>query len=210
MKVGDQIAVDDCVVITKKTAPPPYYTDPSLIEAMSNVHRTVKDERLRKILQEAGGLGTQRTQSDAIEKNITDEFLYRDGDKLLPTPMCREVMPFIDDSIKDPVLTAKWEAGLKRIETGEMKAEVFMNSLDTFVRDGVKKVLSIKIEGKHIKVVEPSQPKLEVEPLEGHGLTCPKCKKGQMVTRLSSKTEKRFLGCSNFSKGACKHAEFPE
>lgn len=56
-------------------------------------------------------------------------------------------------------------------------------------------------------------PKVEVEPLPGHGKTCPTCGKGKMLTRMIGQGEhkgKRFLACDQWSKddkNSCKHTE---
>src|SRR3546814_7741481 len=49
-----------------------------------------------------------------------------------------------------------------------------------------------------------------LEPLEGDGKPCPKCKKGVMRTRMAGSGRsagQRFLGCSAYPK--CKHLEKP-
>src|SRR3546814_12548030 len=50
----------------------------------------------------------------------------------------------------------------------------------------------------------------QLEPLEGDGKPCPKCKKGVMRTRMAGSGRsagQRFLGCSAYPK--CKHLEKP-
>lgn len=58
-----------------------------------------------------------------------------------------------------------------------------------------------------------SGPTQQVKPAEGHGKTCPKCGKGQLITR-KSKAGNVFLGCNNWVKDnpklSCDHVEFLE
>lgn len=62
-------------------------------------------------------------------------------------------------------------------------------------------------ECKHVQW--PDKP--PVEPMDGHGEPCPKCKDGQMVTRMVGKGDnkgKRFLSCNKYPE--CKHSSFPK
>lgn len=62
-------------------------------------------------------------------------------------------------------------------------------------------------------VFPESGPKQDIKPVEGHGKECPKCHKGQLVTR-KSKTGSFFLSCNNWVKDkpelSCDHREFIE
>jgi DNA topoisomerase-3 len=62
-------------------------------------------------------------------------------------------------------------------------------------------------------VFPDSGPKKDVKPADGHGRTCPKCGKGQLITR-KGKTGAIFLGCNNWVKDnkslSCDYVEFPE
>ena len=67
---------------------------------------------------------------------------------------------------------------------------------------------------RECKHIPGRKPKVDVEPLEGHGKACPVCGEGQMLTRTvtkegSPKHGQRFLGCSRFRDG-CNHSEWPE
>lgn len=54
-------------------------------------------------------------------------------------------------------------------------------------------------------------PKKPVEPMEGHGKPCPQCGQGTMETREFTRDGQtvRFLGCSRYKEGACRHTERP-
>lgn len=57
-------------------------------------------------------------------------------------------------------------------------------------------------------VVWPDRPQQQVDPMPGHGSTCPTCGKGTLVTRKSAKSGKRFMSCTNWRKDdptSCKH-----
>lgn len=63
-------------------------------------------------------------------------------------------------------------------------------------------------------IVWPDRPKADpVPPAKGHGETCKKCGKGQMITMKSAKTGAIYLKCNNWKKDApnnCDNFAFPE
>lgn len=205
-ETGQRIAVNSVRVISKKTSPPPAYTDASLIQAMTEIHLTVDDPKLREVLSKTNGLGTERTRHDFIEKNIKDEYLSREKNgEIHTTRKARAILPALSRTVKDPVLTAKWEAGLKAVAAGELDPERFRQSQISALRKELDYALQVKIDGTNLKQFNSSTQNLEK--LEKDGSKCPKCSDGILLTRVSKKDQKRFLGCSNFAKGTCKHIE---
>lgn len=203
---GQRIGVLSVKVQNKVTGPPPAYNDASLIEAMTKIHLTVEDPELKEVLSKTNGLGTERTRHEFIEKNIKDEYLVREKNgELHATEKARVIMPFLSKSIKDPILTAKWEAGLRAVAAGELSPDQFKSSQISFVKKSIEAALSCKIESNVLKRFDA--PKKPIEKLEKDGSKCPKCSDGILLTRTSKKDNKRFLGCSNFPKGTCKHIE---
>ena len=54
-------------------------------------------------------------------------------------------------------------------------------------------------------------PQPKIEPLEGHGETCPKCSEGKLMTRqvMSGQHKgKKFLSCDKYP--ACDHSQWPQ
>lgn len=199
MNIGQHLAVDKIEIIKKKTKPPPRYTEESLLEAMCNVHLTVKDADLRNILSETKGLGTERTRADMIDKNIKEDYLQLDGRHIVPTEKTRALMPYIVNDLKDPILTAKWESVLKKIAEGKVPPEKFMEAQKGIVKDLVEKILNLSIQSSALEPLRTS-----VEPIVGHGKSCPTCGKGVLMTRVNKKSNKAFLGCSLFQSDGCK------
>lgn len=206
MTKGDAVLAEKSDVISKRTTPPPYFNDGSLIAAMTNVHKFVTDPEVKKRLKENDGLGTEATRANIIETLLKRKFLERKGKtKLVSTKEGRSVIDALDNEVTSPGLTAIWEAQLKKIEKGEASeaqfTEILLKSLRSMIEKGKGKTVTIK--------------GASIEPLPGHGEICPKCGVGKMVTRMLHKGEhkgKKFLVCDAWSKddpNSCKHAVWP-
>lgn len=193
-----------------ETKPPKRYTEGTLISAMTSVHRFVTNEADRKILRDTKGIGTERTRGEIIETLKKRNYLSRGkGGDLIPTDLGIALIQNLPRELSDPVTTAKWEMALGLIEQGKMTRQQF----GSMTRASTTKLVQALegLTGKFdlarlgIKAGE-SKPRPEVdESLPGHGETCEKCKKGQMIGKRFS-TGKAVLGCSNYP--ACKHSKW--
>lgn len=205
ISIGDKLQVESVQVLKKKTKPPPRFTEHSLLEAMCNVHLTVKDADLRAVLDQTNGLGTERTRGDMIDKNIKEGYLAEEGQYIVPSQKTRVLMPYIVKDVKDPILTAKWESVLKKIAEGSVSYEQFMQAQSSIVKELVGKILGLKINSE---VLEPLRTETPV--MQGHGKSCPNCQKGVLMTRVNSKTNKTFLGCSLYKSDGCEFSSNAE
>jgi DNA topoisomerase-3 len=92
----------------------------------------------------------------------------------------------------------------RMFQKGDQKGKRFL-SCDAYKKDDPNSC-------RHA-VFPESGPKKEVKPADGHGKTCPKCGKGQLMTR-KSKSGTVFLGCNNWVKDnpklSCDYVEFIE
>ncbi|WP_277253849.1 DNA topoisomerase, partial [Neptunomonas phycophila] len=61
----------------KQTSPPKYFTDATLLSAMTGIARYVSDTAIRKVLRETDGLGTEATRAGIIELLFKRGFLTR-------------------------------------------------------------------------------------------------------------------------------------
>src|SRR4029077_4637593 len=64
---------------TKQTQPRPRYNEGTLVDAMQNAWRFVKDEALRERLKEAKGIGTPATRAEIIKGLKRQNLLAADG-----------------------------------------------------------------------------------------------------------------------------------
>lgn len=198
-----------------QTEPPKRYTEGMLISAMTNVHRLVTNEADKKILRDTKGIGTERTRGEIIETLKKRGYITRGkGGELCPTELGIALIQNLPRELSDPVTTAKWEMALGLIEQGKMTRQQFgsMTRANTIKLVQALEALAGKFDLDRLGVKEsdkkagPSKARPEVdESLPGHGTTCEKCKKGQMVGKRFS-SGKAVLGCSNYP--ACKHSKW--
>ncbi len=64
---GDNCIVNGAAVEDKKTSPPPPFTEGTLIAAMKNAASFVSDPKLKKVLRDNAGLGTEATRAGVLE-----------------------------------------------------------------------------------------------------------------------------------------------
>ncbi|WP_410962937.1 DNA topoisomerase, partial [Salmonella sp. SAL04292] len=63
---GDNCIVNGAAVEDKKTSPPPPFTEGTLIAAMKNAASFVSDPKLKKVLRDNAGLGTEATRAGVL------------------------------------------------------------------------------------------------------------------------------------------------
>ncbi|PPC84756.1 MAG: DNA topoisomerase III [Methylotenera sp.] len=185
----------------KKTTPPNYFTEGTLIEAMTNVHLVVTDPEIKRKLKEVAGIGTEATRASIIEGLFKRNFLYNDGKKVKSSETGRALIAVIPNTIKDPGMTALWESSLASIAEGKMTVDGFIDMQSRAVSAIVDKVKSMKIDVPSVK----SNSKLAKA-----NESCTKC--GKPMRELTAKTGKsagsKFMGCSGYP--ACTHTVWPE
>src|SRR6188768_2669690 len=69
---------------SRKSQPPPRYNEGTLVDAMQNAWRFVKDDALRERLKEAKGIGAPATRADKGLKR--QSLLATDGKLVVPAP----------------------------------------------------------------------------------------------------------------------------
>lgn len=139
MNVNDSIVCNELIKKSLKTKAPASFTDGTLINAMSNVHRYVDDPEHKKILKEEDGLGTEATRATIISELIRRGFLKQDGKKLISTKLGRELIDALPDSVKNPVLTAIYERMLKGIENETFTIDEFLTKQQSYIKEQVAK-----------------------------------------------------------------------
>lgn len=182
VKIGP-IQLIEGSILEKETAPPPSYTDGSLITDMENVGKFVEDETLRAKIKDVG-IGTSATRAGIIKKLVDTEYLvYKNTKSLGITKKGIVVIELIKNSgislLISPEMTALWEKELDDIKKGKPNIN-FMKSIVAFANKIVSEAKIIKLD--------------EVEFNEILG-TCPLCKSGIF------EGNKRYY-CSN-SKNGC-------
>ena len=109
-------------VQAKQTQPPPRYNEGTLVDAMQNAWRFVKDEALRERLKEAKGIGTPATRAEIIKGLKRQNLLAADGKLVVPTPAGLQLFELLRGAapaLVDPGTTAVWEMRLDDVVVGK-------------------------------------------------------------------------------------------
>lgn len=125
------------------------------------------------------GLGTPATRADIIERLVSSETISRESGRLVPTPKGKQLIDLVNDELKSPELTAKWEEQLEAIARGKGNSKQF---LETIRRETVRLVREIRTSDKKYRA---------------HNLTgtkCPEC--GSLMKEVNGKDGKKLV-CSN-------------
>ena len=140
-------------VVDKNTQPPSYFTDATLLAAMSNIARFVRDPELKKVLKETDGLGTEATRAGIIELLFKRQFLYRVGKTIQATEVGRKLIESLPDSLTLPDMTALWEMQLNAISLKQQSYQGFVLPLQKQLEDIIHKAIA---EGPQALVNLPS------------------------------------------------------
>lgn len=185
----------------KQTSPPKLYTEATLLRAMETAGKTVDDEKLREAMKE-NGIGRPSTRANIIETLFKRKYIERQRKNIVPTTIGQQLIGTIkSDLLKSPELTGNWEKKLRDIENGSYDVKVFLEEMKQFVAEVVFEVKKdhyssrIVVEQEDTKKPNSTPPNSQANPPDAKALTCPKCKKGQILTGTSA------YGCSGYKTG---------
>lgn len=164
LEKGEPILCERSEVNERKTQPPQYFTDATLLSAMTHIARFVADKELRKTLRETDGLGTEATRASIIETLFKRDYLHRDGRYIKSTPKGQALIDALPESVSQPDMTARWEATLEQIRQGEGDPRAFIASLQDQI--------CAFIDGAGVTPAAPAQ----AAPDSASGIHCPKCR----------------------------------
>lgn len=120
------------------TSPPKAFTEDTLLSAMEHAGAEDFDENAEK-----KGLGTPATRANTIENLVKHGYIQRDGKKIISTDKGRNLIHVMPDEIKSARLTADWENKLLEVERGTLSADCFMDEINVFVTDLVRKYSAV-------------------------------------------------------------------
>lgn len=176
--------------VEKKTTPPKWFTEASLIAAMKNPVRSVNDKDLRDTLRNTGGLATEATRASIIEKLKKIGYITIKGKRITVTEKGKQAIELIIgagiQALTSVELTAKWEQYLDRIAKGQGSYQHFMDNIEKFAHHIVQQV-------------KQQQPSAALSSGATNGITkCPanNCKGYIIPTKFG-------YGCSDWKNG-CK------
>ncbi|ECQ0167738.1 DNA topoisomerase III [Salmonella enterica] len=175
---GDNCIVNGAAVEDKKTSPPPPFTEGTLIAAMKNAASFVSDPKLKKVLRDNAGLGTEATRAGVLETLFSRHYLEKKGKHIHATLLARELIAALPETLTSPGMTALWEQALDDIAQGKM-------SLDTFMQKQLQWTRHLVDKGRSdtVKITAPVTP------------PCPLCKG---LTRKRKGKNGDFWGCIRY------------
>lgn len=130
---GTRCAIEKVELKALTTQPPRPYTQGELIKAMKGVAKLVSDPRLKQILKDTTGIGTEATRASIIQGLIARGYLIKKGRAVRASDAAFTLIDAIPAAIADPGTTAVWEQALERIEAGDMTLEAFVSRQATWV-----------------------------------------------------------------------------
>lgn len=179
----------------RATKAPARYTTGTLLEDLASAAKYVKNDRLRKALQERdkgkesenGGIGTPATR-DSLIRNLFERGYLEEigtGKKLYvrSTDRAREYYDLLPDQAKYPDMTAIWVEQLKAVAAGAMTVDEFVATVKTYIDQEIARV---DRDGIAVKA---------------NMVPCPKC--GAALRRISA-GKNPFWACTA-DKEVCGH-----
>ena len=168
---GEVLSLVNADINEHKTKPKPLYTEATLLSAMENAGKEVKEDDKRKAMAECG-IGTPATRANIIETLILRDYIRRDKKAIIPTEKGLAVYEIVKDKkIANAEMTGAWELALAAIEAGKMPADKFSQGINSYVGTICEELLSLSSDQKSYPVYR-----------------CPKC--GQQSVGIYAKVAK--------------------
>ena len=133
MKEGESYLCEYGELLSKMTQAPKYFTDATLLAAMTGIARFVKDPNIKKILKDTDGLGTEATRASIIELLFKRQFLERQGKQIRASQSGKTLILALPEAISTPDMTAHWENRLTEISNQSCRYSEFMEPLKNVI-----------------------------------------------------------------------------
>ncbi|WP_111748603.1 DNA topoisomerase III [Salinisphaera orenii] len=180
---GETLAVADTTIEDKQTEPPARYTEGTLIGAMKNAASLVTDKRLKNIMRDTAGLGTEATRAGIVETLQKRGFLVQKKKHLTASEAGRALIDALPDGVSNPETTALWEQALDDVSNGDLSLDDFIARQTEWVRAALSQVQS---QGLNLPAGATEQQNAK---------TCPEC--GRPMRKRKSQ-HGPFWGCSGY------------
>ena len=145
LKKGQEININNFETKEAETTPPSRYNSGSIILAMENAGKLIEDEELREQIKGAG-IGTSATRGEIIKKLERIKYIDINEKTQIVTPTAKgeAIYDIVLKSIPDmlnPELTASWEKGLDLVAKKEIRADIFMEKLEKYIKGKINKLV---------------------------------------------------------------------
>lgn len=132
--VGDTLKIKAVGSKDGTTRPPSRYTEGTLIEAMKNAHRFVSSDKLKKILKEQTGIGTEATRASIIT-NLKDKgYIKAIKKNIAPTELGEKLFDALPAMLTTVDLTAFWQQEMDEMRQGKGEHQAFVAKQSEMVK----------------------------------------------------------------------------
>ena len=160
-----------------QTKPPARYTPASLLKAMKEIWKYVKDKELKAVLKDCSGIGTEATRASIIETLQKRGYVNLNKNQFTPTDKAYILFNALPEIYVYPDSTALWENKLSEILNGTY-------SVDSFVYTQQEAVKNLLDDIKKQAVSDPA-----------NSVKCPEC--GSILIRRKG-AKGFFWGCKGY------------
>jgi DNA topoisomerase IA len=120
-------------------------------------------------LKEKGGIGTPATRAAIIERLIQVGYVVRDKKDLVPTAKGEALIALVDEQVKSPELTARWEQQLVEVECGSLKPAMFWSGIVDMTREIIQTVKGQAKTAVPVMAGAPASPRVTKAPGKPRG-----------------------------------------
>ena len=184
LTIGERIKVSEVTAMEDFTRPPARYNQASLLDKM-----------------ESEGIGTKSTRAGIINLLIKRKYITQDKIGIEPTELGFTIFNTMKKFVSEIVstkLTNFLESSINGIEKGELNMTDVRKYLEKSLESPLNKIKTNEWAiGDEIKnVLTNSESGMRIG-------KCPKCQFGEMILIKSSKSNKRFIVCSQYRVTGC-------
>ncbi|WP_157657675.1 DNA topoisomerase 3 [Burkholderia ubonensis] len=138
---GDVLKLKEAGFDSTTTKPPKRFTEGTLVAAMKAVHKFVTDPKLKTILRENVGIGTEATRANVIGELFGRKFIELAKKEIKPTELGEQLIDALPRQIGAPDMTALWQQAMDDIrKTGKKGYDTFVAGQAKWLTDLVHEV----------------------------------------------------------------------
>ncbi len=138
---GDVLKLKDAGFDSTTTKPPKRFTEGTLVAAMKSVHKFVTDPKLKTILRENVGIGTEATRANVIGELFGRKFIELAKKDIKPTELGEQLIDALPKQIAAPDMTALWQQAMDDMrKTGKKGYDGFIAAQSKWLSDLVREV----------------------------------------------------------------------
>lgn len=145
----------------RMTEPPKYFTEATLLQAMTGIARFVEDKELKKILRDTDGLGTEATRAGILDTLFKRQLLTRNGKSIHASEAGRGLIHALPNEATYPDMTAHWEFQLQGMTEKTHAYRPFMLELEIKVTNFMQGVQQGPVPESLRTLKSPAKPQFK-------------------------------------------------